>query len=173
MKKTIKFYLCLIMCLGFITVTSCSHDDPMKEEPTPVKPDPDPTPTPNEPTLTSKILGAWSQSDNNYGGLMNVSSTSRVEFATSDSVSVNWYNVDNNKAPYTVAKGVYTFKGDSLKLVWKNVMTDSIVNTAFNTLYLAGDYKIKDDQLNYNYSVYDIGGEKLSGPHNIKLTKSK
>lgn len=171
MKKTIKFYLCLILCLGFVTVTSCSHDDPFKEDPTPVKPDPDPTPNPNEPTLVSKILGTWSQSDNNYGGLMNVSSTSRVEFGASDSVTVNWYNVNNTKTPYTVAKGVYTVKGDSLKLVWKNVMTDSIPNTTFTTLYLAGKCSVTDNTMDYNYSVYDTGGDKLTGPHTLKFTK--
>lgn len=172
MKNSVKYYLYIIMCLGFITMTSCSHDDPMKEEPTPVGPN-KPDPVPDEPTLQSKIPGAWSQADNNYGGLMNVSSTSRVEFAKADSVTVNWYNVNNNTTPYSVAKGVYTVNGDSLKLVWKSVMTDSVPNTAFTTLYLAGKCTVTDNTMDYNYSVYDTTGDKLTGPHTLKFTKQQ
>ena len=168
MKLVLKYFY-IFLFLGALTLSACSDDDPTQDDPKHEQPD-----NPNDNSdSSSKVVGKWVFEDFNFGGIANVQSTSRVEFGKSDSLTISWYDKNNPNKPYSVAKGEYSTKGDSLKLEWKNVMTDTIVNTAFNTLYLAGGYSIKNDQMNYDYSVYDISGEKLSGPHNIKLTNSK
>ena len=172
MKSLFKYFY-IILILGLVTFSSCSDDDPTQDDSKQENPNDPNNNEPDDSKLDSKLLGEWTSNKINYGNLQNVKSSNQVIF-TEDSITLNWFDFETDKEiPYSVVKGIYTVKGDSLKIKWKNVMTDSIVNTAFNTLYLAGRYNIKNDQMNYDYSVYDINGEKLSGPHNIKLDKNK
>lgn len=172
MKSILKYFY-IILFLGLGTFSSCSDDDPTPDDPKQEQPDKPGHDDNDSSKFDSKILGEWTSNKINHGTLQNVESSSQVIF-TEDSITLKWFDIKTDKEiPYSIAKGKYTVKGDSLKIEWKNVMTDSVANTAFNTLYLQGDYKVKDNQLDYNYSVYDIGGEKLSGPHNIKLNKIK
>lgn len=171
MKSILKYFY-IVLFLGAVILSACSDDDPTQKDPKHEQPDKPNDDDSNDLNSDSSILGEWTPYMVDYGSFCNIGSTGLVVFAK-DSVTINWYEISNTKIPYFVAKGKYTIKGDSLKLEWKNVMTDTIVNTAFNTLYLAGGYSIEYDRMKYNYSVYDISGEKLSGPHPFNLYKNK
>lgn len=171
MKSILKYFY-IILFLGAVTLSACSDDDPTQEEQKHEQPDKPNDDDPNDLNSDSSILGEWTSHIVDYGSLYHVGSTSLIVF-TKDSITVNWHYKSNTSNSCSVVKGKYTVLGDSLKVEWKNVMTDTIVNTAFNTLYLAGEYSIKNDRMNYNYSVYDISGGKLSGPHPLNLSKNK
>ena len=177
MKTTIKAFIYLLFCFSLVAVTGCSKDDPMVDNPTPIqpeKPGDNENPgsdLPSKPDLTKEIIGDWAQSETDLGSLVNVTSTSRMTFGASDSLTINWSEAGKTDKPYTTATGKYTINGDSLKVEWKTVMTDSVTNVAFTTFYLSGECSVTDNTLNYNYSVYDADGSKLSGPHTTKLAK--
>ncbi|MBD5199537.1 MAG: hypothetical protein HDS83_04025 [Bacteroidales bacterium] len=182
MKSIIK-YLYVALFLGIATLSSCSDDDPTQEEPKHEQPD-----KPNDDTensnFNSKILGEWGMGRKSLsGGTKKPEYEGRI-FFDKDSIIINciinWNDLYNNDTLYSIVKGIYTINDDSLKIEWKNAQTDSIVNLAFTTLYLAGTYKIDHsfgidywnyDQLVYTYSVFDITGEKLSGPHKEEFEK--
>ncbi len=177
MKTTIKAFIYLLCCFCLVAVTGCSKDNSIIDEPTPVQPEnpgsnDDPTPEqPTSPDLATQLLGGWAQLEADHGSMTNVNSTSRMEFGASDSLSVNWFEAGKTDKPYTIAKGKYTINGDSLRLEWKSVTTDSIANAAFATFYLSGKCEVTDNTFDYNYSVYDTDGGKLSGPHTTKFSK--
>lgn len=171
MRTTIKALLYLLICFTFVAITGCSKDDVSEDNPKPIQPEKPNPDHPKEPDLATELLGEWTQSETNLGSMVNVTSTSRVRFGTSDSLTVNWCEKGRAETPYTTAKGKYTLKGDSLRLKWITIMTDSVLNTTFSTFYLSGKCSITGNTLNYDYSVYDTTGDKLSGPHTTKFAK--
>ena len=177
MKTTIRAFIYLLFCFSLVAVTGCGKDDLLEDTPTPVQPEnpgsnEDPTPDqPTTPDIATLLAGEWAQSATDLGSVANVSSTSRMTFGTSDDFSVNWSEAEKTDKPYTTATGKYTINGDSLKVEWKTVMTDSVTNVAFTTFYLSCECSVTDNTLNYTYSVYDTDGSKLSGPHTTKLAK--
>ena len=177
MKTTIKVFLYLLSSFSLVTVSGCSKDDPIVNNPTPVQPenpgsnkDPD-SDLPNKPDLAKELLGEWALPGSDFGILVNVTSTSRMTFSASDSLTIDWYETEKANNPYTTARGKYTINGDSLKVEWISVVTDSVANIAFTTFYLSGECSVADNTLDYIYSVYDTNGSKLSGPHSTKLAK--
>ena len=184
MKTTIKVFLYLLFSVTFVAVTGCGKDDPLEDPTAPIKPEnpgdeeekpgdnQDPgSEQPIKPDLSKEILGEWTQTETDLGTMANVSSTSQMKFGTSDEFSVDWSETEKTDKPYTTATGKYSINGDSLRVEWKTVITDSVTNVAFTTFYLSGECNVTDNILNYTYSVYDTDGSKLSGPHTTKLAK--
>lgn len=174
MKTTIKALLSIILCIAFAIISSCSTDEPkpvQPETPSPIQPE-NPTPDkPKDPVLATEIIGSWSMAGTNIEAFTNVSSKSSVEFFTADSLTIKWFDTTNEELPYSIVKGKYTVNDNSLRLEWKTVTTDSLSNAAFATMYLSGECTLNDKEVNYNYSIYDIDGDRLSGPHSAKFTK--
>ena len=177
MKKAINVFLYLLLSVTFVTMTGCSKDDPFEDNPNPIQPEKpggneDPgSDLPDKSDLSKEILGEWSKSETELGGLVYVTSTNLMTFGSSNSFTITWFEAVKTDKPYTTAKGKYTIKGDSLKLEWDTVTTDSILNAAFNTFCISGKCEITDNTINYSYSVLDSNGDKLSGPHSTKFAK--
>ena len=192
MKSVFK-YLYIILFLGTITLSSCSDDDPTQDEPKQEQPEEPNNDGMNESedisSSNSEFRGTWEI--NEIGSsFKNIDSYGQAEFEKSDSLKIMWY-YENNKYnnPYSIAKGKYTVRGNSLRLEWKNMITDSIVNTAFNTLYLEGEYDTSNyttydkpsgsyyvtireyESIRFRYSTYDISGDVLTGPHEMSFRR--
>ena len=145
------------MCLCFISVTACKHDDPI-----------DNNKSKQDILKMTDYLETVEFLDSNISSYT-YNTGGRMKFSDADSVTMTWHFLGSDTRTYSTLKGKYTLKDDFLKIEWKNVVTDSVPNTEFNTIYLSGPYEFNnlDNRIDYHYSVYDISGEKLSGPHTM------